>query len=172
MEIPVERLGEGRWLRLVRAGRWEWVERVNTTGIVLVVAVTDDGELICVEQYRPAVHARVIDLPAGLAGDLGPEELETAAARELEEETGFRAERFERLYEVTPSPGLCNEIVTIFQAHGLTRVSEGGGDESESIDVTLVPLASIREWADARVAAGTLVDAKFFTGVYFAERNR
>jgi ADP-ribose pyrophosphatase len=88
-------LGAGHWLRLVHVDGWEFVERVKATGVVAIVAVTPDGELILTEQFRRSVNGRVIDLPAGLAGD-GPEseELVTAARRELIEETGYDARRF------------------------------------------------------------------------------
>jgi len=162
-----ETLGEGKYLRLVREGRWEYVQRVNATGIVLVVAV-DDGKLILVEQYRPAVGARVIDLPAGLAGDEGEEALETAAARELEEETGYRAERFERLCEFVPSPGLSAEVVTLFRAVGLERVGPGGGDSSEAIVVHQVPLGEVDAWVARMTAEGALIDAKLYAGLHFA----
>ena len=63
-------LGEGRWLRLVDDGGWEYAERSGSNGVVVIVAVTDDDRLVLVEQYRPAVKARVIEAPAGLVGDL------------------------------------------------------------------------------------------------------
>ncbi len=164
-----EIIGQGRWLRLVRKGRWEFVERKNTTGIVAVVAVVR-GHLLAIEQFRPAVGASVVDAPAGLAGDLGPESLGTAAARELEEETGYQARRFERLHDVTPSPGLCTEVVTFFRARGLKRVGDGGGDESEDITVHLIPLDRTSRWLRAAEKRGAMLDTKLFTALYFAGR--
>lgn len=162
-------LGKGKYLRLVREGRWEYVERVNTTGIVAIVGVTRGKELLLVEQERPAVKARVVELPAGLAGDLGAETLETAAQRELEEETGFTARRFERLGDFTSSAGLCTEIVTFFRARGLKRVGEGGGDASEDIDVHLVPLDRVAAWLK-RKARDAIIDEKVYSGLWFAGR--
>ena len=116
-------LGAGRWLRLVEVDGWEFVERVKATGVVAIVAVTPDGELILTEQFRRSVNGRVIDLPAGLAGD-GPEseELVTAARRELIEETGYDARRFTLLAHAPTSPGLTTEVVSFFRAAGLKKV--------------------------------------------------
>ena len=79
-------LGEGRWLRLVDEGGWEYVERTGSNGVVVIVAVTDDARIVLVDQYRPAVKAHVIEAPAGLMGDLAGhenEDGEAAARREV-----------------------------------------------------------------------------------------
>jgi len=162
-----EILGEGRFLELVRSGRWEFVRRKNITGIVVIVAVTDARELVLVEQERPAVKARVIEVPAGLAGDEGEETLDEAARRELLEETGYEAERWERLLEATPSPGLCAEVVTFYRASGLKRRGPGGGDETEQIVVHLVPLAGAEDWLRARAAEGLRIDEKVYAALHF-----
>ena len=96
MEIQV--LHRGMHLTMVRRGTWEYVTRPGVTGIVGILAVTTEGRLLLVEQYRPPVGKRVIEIPAGLAGDgsnVAGEELATAARGELEEETGYRAGRME-----------------------------------------------------------------------------
>jgi len=161
-----EILGEGRHLRLVKKGRWEFVERIGVDGIVAILAITDDDELVCVEQERPAVGARVVDLPAGLVEE--GEELEAAARRELEEEAGYKAARWERIANSPPSPGLSAEVVTFFHAHGLLRTGPGGGDESEEITVHLVPRTGWKTWLSRTRARGVLVDVKLFAGLYFA----
>src|ERR1017187_9697315 len=84
-------LAEGRHLRFVERNGWEFVERKNVTGIAILVALTDWGGVLLVEQHREPVGARVLELPAGLAGDEGEESAESAANRELVEETGYRA---------------------------------------------------------------------------------
>ncbi|MCK6551593.1 NUDIX hydrolase [Myxococcota bacterium] len=164
-------IGEGRHLRLVSRGGWELVERRSVTGIVAIVAITDADELVLTEQHRVPVGRRVIDLPAGLAGDIPGEEdeaLATAAARELSEETGFDATHLERLAEGPPSPGLSTEIVTFFHAKGVRRTGPGGGEGTESIDVHVVPMRGLRAWLRAEEAAGKLVDLKVWAGLYLA----
>src|SRR6266478_6652241 len=79
-------LCEGKFLALVKEGRWEYVDRIGVTGAAIIVAVTDEQKLLLVAQYRIPVHARTIELPAGILGDEpgGSEEcLVDAAKREL-----------------------------------------------------------------------------------------
>ena len=107
-------LGAGKRLRLVSEGGWEFVERVGSSGVVSIVAVTDAGELVLTEQVRRSVGGPVIDLPAGLVGDekgAHDESFLAAARRELLEETGFAARRFVLLGESPTSPGLTSETV-------------------------------------------------------------
>ncbi len=160
-----EVLGEGRYLRLVREGRWEYVERVRTAGVVAMVAVTGGDELLLVEQTRLAIGGRQIELPAGLVDE--GEDFEAAARRELMEETGFSAERFEPLGEAPPSSGLSSEMITFYRAHGVHRVAEGGGVDGEDITVHLVPLKDIRTWLENQAAA---IDMKVYAGLFLARR--
>jgi len=165
-----EILHEGRFLQTMRVGHWEYVRRKNSTGIVIIVALTSDDEMIFVEQYRRPVGTRVIELPAGLAGDIVGQEHEAlaiAAGRELEEETGYRAARIEELVMGPVSAGLTSEVVTFFRAHDLTRVSDGGGDEHEDIEVHRIPRTAVVAWLAERARAGVMVDAKVFAALYF-----
>ncbi|HEX6739175.1 MAG TPA: NUDIX hydrolase [Vicinamibacteria bacterium] len=164
-------LAEGKYLRLVVEDGWEFVERKSTTGIVVIVAVTEAQELLLVEQLRPPVRCRVIELPAGLAGDVAGqegEELAAAAQRELGEETGYEAEAFEALGGGPPSSGTTSEVVTFFRATGLRRTGRGGGDAHEDIEVHAVPVAGLRDWLRAREGDGRLVDPKVFAGLALA----
>jgi ADP-ribose pyrophosphatase len=161
-------LAEGRYLHLIDAG-WEYVTRPGVTGVVVLVAVTPERELVLVEQYRPAVRRKCIELPAGLVGDVAGQETETlasAAHRELIEETGFAAREMVQLAEGPIAVGVSDEIVTFFEARGLTRVGEGGGDDTEDIAVHVVPLARIPEFLAGRRAEGCHVDPKIFAGLY------
>jgi len=171
-DAPVEVMAEGRFLRMVKRGRWEYVDRHNTSGAVAVVAVTDAGELLLIEQHRVPVGRACIELPAGLAGDGEDrgEAYELAARRELEEETGYRAVEMRHLYQVCTSPGLTSETIDLFQADGLTRVGEGGGSPGEGEDITVhrVPLADADRWVAARAAAGDAVDVKVYLGIALA----
>lgn len=167
-------LGEGRFLRLVNADGWEYVERSCGTDVVAVIAVTHDARLLLTEQDRPAVRRRVIDLPAGLAGDgdaVAEETLEAAAARELEEETGFAAPSLRPLATMPTSPGLAAEIVTLFLAEKVHRIGGGGGDASESITVHPVPLAGIEGWLAQQASAAKLIDPKIYAALWLYERS-
>jgi ADP-ribose pyrophosphatase len=167
-------LAQGRHLRFVSEDRWEFVERNATTGIVVIVAVTAEGRLVLVEQYRKPVRSSVLELPAGLAGDVAGQEdeaLASAAARELQEETGYEADAFECVgASGPPSAGVSSEVVTFFRATGLRRTGPGGGDANEQITVHEVPLPEVDAWLLARARAGTLVDPKVYAGLYLAAR--
>ncbi|MBX3437956.1 MAG: NUDIX hydrolase [Planctomycetaceae bacterium] len=160
-------LARGRFLRLIDNDGWEYAERTRGTGVVAVLAVTDDDCLLLTEQYRPAVRAVVIDLPAGLAGDVDQgEDLVVAAARELHEETGFVADVWTRLATIPTSPGLTSETVTIFLAERLRRTAAGGGIDDESITVHTIPLASIATDLQQQSAMAKLIDPKVFAGLW------
>jgi len=160
----------GRFLGLQECDRWEYVIRTNASGVIALVPVTDAGELVLVEQYRIPVKNRVMELPAGLAGDTGnPEEsFRIAAQRELIEETGYRAGILEELLSGPISSGMTDEILTIFYAGDLERVGPGGGSGNEDITVHHVPLESAAQWLEARMAEGILVDPKIYAGLFWA----
>ncbi|KQT32982.1 NUDIX hydrolase [Sphingomonas sp. Leaf412] len=152
---------EGRFLRALRDGQWEYAARARDITAAVILAITDADEVILVEQYRVPLGCRTIEMPAGLVGDEDPgEALEDAAARELEEETGYRAARIERLGQFASSPGMTSETFTFVRAHGLTRVGDGGGHEGEDITVHLVPRADVAAFVAARRRDGWAVDAK------------
>lgn len=170
----LEVIAEGKWLRLVRRGKWEYAQRVIGTRAAVIIACTDASEMILIEQPRPAVGGVVIELPAGLIGDIeGAEDEapEVAAARELEEETGYRPKRLEQVAAGTSTAGLSDERLIIYLAHGVERVGEGGGDEHEDISVHLVPLTKVESWLAARERDGAVIDLKIWSGLYFARRS-
>ena len=163
---PIEVMAEGRFLRLVRRGRWEYAQRPVTAGAVAVVATTDAGELVLVGQHRVPLGGMCIELPAGLAGDLDDDPGESfaeAARRELLEETGFAAQTIEHLFTVSTSPGLTSETIDLYRATGLTREHAGGGVGHEQITVHLVPIGEVDAWLAERAAAGVMVDIKVYT---------
>jgi ADP-ribose diphosphatase len=169
-----ETLCNGKWLRLKRRGRWEFAERVNAGGGVIIVAVTPDDKLLLVEQYRAAIEAKTIEMPAGLVGDLehsAGEHAVEAAHRELLEETGYVAGRIEFLMAGPSSSGMSNEIMAFVRAYDLKRVHEGGGDETEDIIVHEVPRADAARWLVQKMSEGYSVDPKMFAGLYFLENG-
>ncbi|WP_298866615.1 NUDIX hydrolase [uncultured Gimesia sp.] len=168
-----ETIAETRFLKLIKRGRWEFVQHIYSTGVVCLFPLTTDARVILVEQFRPPVNASVIEFPAGLAGDIAGQEeeaLETAALRELEEETGYQARTTISLGSTVSSAGLTDESVHFFLALDLEKVSEGGGDESENITVHAVRFAEIDPWLEAAVKRGCLLDARIYAGLYFLSK--
>lgn len=167
-------LAAGRHLRFVVEEGWEYVERPGVSGIAVIVAVTRDDRLLLVEQYRRPVGGRVLELPAGLAGDVAgheAEDLADAARRELLEETGYEAEVMQPLAQGPPSVGVTSEVVTFFRAKGLRKAGPGGGDGSESIVVHEVPSSEVDAFLRRHAAAGLQVDPKVYAGLYLASRS-
>lgn len=157
---PVELMWEGKFVRALRRGKWEYASRARDIGAVVILA-EHEGKVILVEQPRVPPDCRCIEIPAGLVGDLDPDAtIEATAVKELEEETGFTAERVERLGEFYSSPGMLSEGFTLVRVHGVRRMGEGGGDESEDIKVHLVPRQEIPQFIEEKRAEGCGVDAK------------
>lgn len=163
---PEEIMWEGRFISARRRGRWEYVGRARGIRAAVILAVDEDDHVILVEQFRVPMGRASIELPAGLIGDeqhAQDEDAVEAAMRELEEETGYRAERMEVLGEFFSSPGMVSESFTLMKAHGLTKVGDGGGTAAEDIIVHRVPLKDIgRAVADWR-AKGYGIDVKMLT---------
>jgi len=118
--------------------RWEAVERVNCNGIVVIIPVTAEGDLLLIRQFRPVLNSYVIEFPAGL-NDKG-ETLLDAARRELIEETGYTSETFELMAEGPVSSGLSTEILTVFLARDALPASPAlrekhPVEETESIEL-------------------------------------
>ena len=161
---------KGRFLGMKERDSWEYAFRTNASGVVVMVPVTDDGELVLVEQYRIPVKSRVLELPAGLVGDTGDaqEDFKTAAQRELIEETGYRAASLDELITSPSTAGMADELVTIYYASGLERIGPGGGLDNENITVHLVPLENAVEWLDERQKEDIMLDPKIYAGLFWA----
>jgi ADP-ribose pyrophosphatase len=141
-------------------GRWEYAARVAQTGAAVILALTDDA-IVLVEQFRAPLGRRTIELPAGLVGDGGDgEPALTAAARELEEETGWHADAWEDLGDFATSPGMSSEMFTLFRARQLRRTGPGGGVAGEEIVPHLVPLAALSGFLAEKRAQGLVIDCR------------
>lgn len=161
-DIPEEVRWEGRFIVTKTRGRWEYVGRTRNIRAAVILAI-DEGHVILVEQFRVPLGRPSIEMPAGLIGDLEGSEGEDAAiaaARELEEETGYRAGRMEEIGEFFSSPGMVTEAFTMFRAHDLVKVGEGGGTEGEGITVHRVPLDGFDAFIAEKRAAGYGIDVR------------
>lgn len=168
----MEMLYQGKFLNMVKEGRWEYCERVRHTGAVMVFACTPEDKLVLVEEYRPPVGKPCLCFPAGLSGDGEAESEAHAARRELLEETGYEAEELQYLFSGPSSPGLTSETLSFYLASGLRKVAAGGGVDHERIIVHEAPLEVIDEWLAEQVAQGKAIDSRIYAGLYFILRQR
>ncbi len=151
---------QGKYIAVKKEGTWEYVSRVRGISAAVILAV-DEGHVILVEQYRVPLGGPCLELPAGLIGDEEEgEAVEAAAIRELEEETGYRAEHMVELGRFYASPGMSSEGFTLLRAEGLTKVGEGGGVENEDIVVHRVLLAEVPAFVERKRAEGLAMDVK------------
>ncbi len=174
MSDEVRELHGGQFLRLLRKGHWEYVERVNSRAAAFVLAVTDDDELLLVEQYRIPLQCRTIELPAGIIGDEAEfrnESAEHSAVRELEEETGYRGAHAETLLVGPVAAGLTSELLYLIRVSQLQRIHDGGGVAGEDITVHRVPLAQIDAWLDERTRSGLMIEPRIYAALYFVQRK-
>ena len=165
--LPEEIRWEGKFITAKTRGRWEYVGRARGIRAAAIIAIDKDADgtrhVLLVEQYRVPLGKRSLEIPAGLIGDdegAEGEADEIAAARELEEETGYRAERMENLGEFYSSPGMVSESFTLFRAHDLVKVSEGGGLPGENITVHRVPMNKLANFVAEWRAKGHGVDVR------------
>jgi len=152
----------GRFITARTRGRWEFVSRARGIGAAVILAI-GSGRVLLVEQYRVPLGKKCLELPAGLVGDDAGGEGEaplTAAARELEEETGYIAAHWEDLGEYFSSPGMVSESFRLLKATGLTRTGPGGGTDGEGIVVHEVPFDRIAEMVADFRAGGGAIDVK------------
>lgn len=165
-QIASERIYEGRILNLRRDtielpnGKRRQREVVEHAPAVVLIAENADRELLLIEQYRYPVQQNVLELPAGIV-EKG-ESFETAANRELQEETGWRPQRLENIAEVFSSPGFSDELFAVFYATDLVpdKLPE---DEDEFIESRFYTEHEVR----ALVTGRGIADAKTLLGIYW-----
>jgi ADP-ribose pyrophosphatase len=151
---------QGRFITAKTRGKWEYVSRARGIKAAVILAMEDDHVLL-VEQYRVPLGANCIELPAGLIGDHEEgEDTLMSAARELEEETGYRADHLEIVGEYFSSPGMVSESFSLVRARVLRKVSDGGGVDGENITVHRVALADLPNFVQEKRAGGCVVDVK------------
>ncbi len=163
----------GHMIRLVEAqitvpdGSTVTREIIRHPGAVGVVAVDDDRNVVLERQYRASIDGNLLEIPAGKRDVVGEPPSETAR-RELIEETGLDAERWEELATFYNSPGFADEHSTIFLAQGLVHVGhDQQGPEEEAMEIVRLPLDSTWDL----IAAGDLVDGKSIIGLLLAIRR-
>ncbi|AOL95369.1 NUDIX hydrolase [Porphyrobacter sp. LM 6] len=166
-DLPEQVMWEGRFITTKTRGRWEYVGRARGIKAAAIIALDDDPDgtrhVILVSQYRVPLSRFSLEIPAGLIGDDAGAEGEDAvdaAARELEEETGYRAAQMTSLGEFYSSPGMVSESFTLLKATGLERVGEGGGTEGENITVHRVALRDLARFVAEWRRAGHAVDVR------------
>jgi ADP-ribose pyrophosphatase len=144
------------------------LEMVRHPGASAIVPIKEDGTVILIRQFRHAADGFIYEIPAGKLHS--GEDPKICAARELEEEIGYRAGRLERLASIFTAPGFTDEVIHIFEGTGLTKTQQNL-DRDEVLEVVEVTL---RE-AIAMIQAGTIRDAKTMVGlqsVYIKSRSR
>jgi ADP-ribose pyrophosphatase len=154
---------QGKFITAKTSGKWEYVSRARNMGAAVILAIDADRHVLLVEQFRVPLGQTCIELPAGLIGDDADKTGEgpvSAAQRELEEETGYRAGRMTVVGEFFSSPGMVSEAFTLLRAHDLVKVGDGGGVDGEDIVVHRVELSALPGWLEQCRARGAGIDVR------------
>ena len=139
-------------------------EIIEHNGAAAAIAVTDEGKVVMVRQYRYAMGRVVLEVPAGKI-DPGENDPEQTMIRELKEETGYEAKEVTYLGKINPSVGYSEELIHIYLMKGLT-MGEQQLDEDESLEVELIPFDELYEMAQT----GRIEDAKTIVAIFLASR--
>jgi ADP-ribose pyrophosphatase len=153
----------GRFITAKVRGKWEYVSRSRGIKAAVILAIDAEDHVILVEQFRVPLGKPCLELPAGLIGDddgKAGEDATVAAARELDEETGYRAGRIEVLGEFYSSPGMVSESFTLLRAHDLVQVGPGGGLDGEDITVHRVPRGELAAFVAESRQRGLGIDVR------------
>ncbi len=151
-------------LRLPNEVEGEW-ECVRHPGGALAVPVTPEGKLVLVRQYRFAVQGRLLEFPAGTVEKT--EDPAETIKREIEEETGYSAQKWQKLGEFFLAPGYSDEIIYAYLAQDLQKLeTQPAQDEDEDIEVVLMTPQELEE----AILEGDSVDAKSISSFFLAKR--
>ncbi len=134
-------------------------------GGAVIVPIKDDGKIILVKQFRYPLQKTLIELPAGKL-DKGEDPLK-CAARELEEETGYKAKEIEKLGQIYTAPGYCTEILHIYSAKGLASGNHHREEGEQGMEILELSLDEIEKM----IANGEITDAKTIVGIYFLKNK-
>lgn len=134
-------------------------EYAKHKGAVAVVPLTDEGEVICVRQYRYAHRKVLLEIPAGKLDSFDEDYLE-AAKRELREETGATCENLQFIGDLISTPALIDEVIHMYLARGL-QFGETDPDDDEFLDVVRIPLETLVKM----VMNGEIKDSKTQTAI-------
>ena len=143
---------------------WDYVHHKKGGG-ACTVPVLPDGRILLIRQFRPAIDRETLELPAG-ARDSSGEDPAVTAARELEEETGYRPGRMTKLAHILTAVAWCNESTDIYLARDLEKISSQHLDEAEEIELCSMSLDELC----SRIFAGEIQDAKTIIGILFARQ--
>ena len=145
-------------------------EVIRHNGAVCVLPLTDDGCVICVNQYRYPHERVMLELPAGKI-DAGESDRELAARRELREETGAVADRLTFIGDYIPSPAILGEVIGMYLAEGL-HFGETDPDDDEFLTIERIPLTTLCDMiADGRVTDGKTQAAVLKTAYLLSKRT-
>lgn len=137
-------------------------EVVEHPGGAMVLPILDNGKLLLIEQFRYSLGDTLYEFPAG---KLDPgEDPFTTVQRELEEETGYEAQHWEKLTDIVTSPGFCNEVIYLYKASGLKKALNPRREEDECIGLLERSVDEVR----AMIKAGQITDAKTLVGFLLA----
>ena len=166
--ISSERIYEGRILNLrkdkvhVKDNKTSYREIVEHNGGVALAAITSEGKMVMVKQYRKAAEKAILEVPAGKI-EKG-EDHRLTAERELKEETGYSAEKIEFITSFYSSIGYSTEVIYLYQATGLTP-GETDFDDNESIEILEFDLPELKKM----IFSGEIEDAKTLAAILLVE---
>ncbi|MCR5641174.1 MAG: NUDIX hydrolase [Lachnospiraceae bacterium] len=143
---------------------WDFVQ--HRKGAACIVPMTDDGKVLLVRQFRPALERYTWEIPAGQKDSVGEDPL-VCAKRELREETGYDSNQIEKLLSLQSTVAFCNEAIEVYLAKDIYPVGEQQLDDAEAIDYKLWDIEEVLAWIDS----GKMEDGKTIAGILAALRR-